>query len=395
MPLKFQLHEYSFLGFLPGVLARQAKSQIKELFASSAILDLAVAMILFFEPIYLYNQGLSLRGVMLFYLGVYLVYFFIMPLGGKFVKRHGFEHSILIGSFLLILYYLNLALAAKSFYFLIPAAAFYALQKTFYWPGYHADFACYGQDREQGREISNITVIISLVFILGPLIGGAVMYFFGFTVLFIIVSLLIILSNIPLVLTPERFEPSGFSYRGAFRRLFKSENRRRFFAYLGFGEELIALALWPIFMFVILRNTLSTGAVIALATLITAIIVLYIGKIADQRSKRSLLRFTTVIYGIGWFIRILARAPLGVFLLDTFSRIGKDSLSVPLTAITYNYARERGIVKNIVFFEMALIVGKILSIMAVLLILTLVPLDFQWPAIFVLAGLFSLLYSLL
>ncbi|MFH1713469.1 MAG: MFS transporter [Candidatus Jacksonbacteria bacterium] len=389
------LHDHSFLGFLPGVLARQAKSQIKELFVSSAILDLAVAMILFFEPIYLYNQGLSLRGIMLFYLGVYLVYFFIMPLGGKFIKRHGFEHSILLGSFLLILYYLNLALVAKSFYFLIPAAVFYALQKTFYWPGYHADFARYGQDGEQGREVSNITVIISLVFILGPLIGGAVMYFFGFTVLFIMVSLLIILSNIPLILTPERFEPSSFSYKGAYSRLFKSENRRRFFAYLGFGEELIALALWPIFMFAVLRNTLSTGAVIALATLITAIVVLYIGKLADQRNKRSLLRFTTIIYSIGWFIRILSRAPLGIFLLDTFSRIGKNSLSVPLTAITYNHARERGVVKNVVFFEMALVVGKVLSIIAVLLILTLVPLNLQWPAIFVLAGLFSLLYSLL
>jgi MFS family permease len=395
MPDANYIHKHSFLGFLPGYLARQAKSEVKELFLNSAILDLAVAMILFFEPIYLYQQGLSLEWIVLFYLGVYVVYFFIMPLGGKFAKRYGFEHGILLGSPFLILFYLSLVLAAQSFYFLIPAILFYALQKTFYWPGYHADFAHYGQDFEQGREVSNITVIISAVFVLGPLIGGAIMYFFNFTVLFIIVSLLIVLSNLPLILTPEKFKPSTFSYKGAYKRLFRLANRRRFLAYLGFGEEFIVLALWPIFMIIILKNTFSAGAVVALATLATSLTILYIGRFTDKHNKRSLLRFTTVIYSLVWFLRILVRAPLGVFLVDTFSRIGKSSLSVPLTSITYTEARERGVVKNVVFFEMSLVVGKILAMLAVLLIIAFVPANLLWPAIFVLAGLFALLYGLL
>lgn len=386
---------HQFLGNLPSYLAHKAKSEVRELFLSSAILEFASAMILFFEPIYLYEQGVSLKLIMLFNLGIYLVYFIIMPLGGKFAKSKGFEHSIFLASPFLILYYLCLVLTAKSFYFLIPAIICLSWQKTFYWPGYHADFAHYGQDFEQGREIGNITVIISLVYILGPFLGGTIIHFFNFTVLFVIVSILIILSNLPLLLTPEKFKPSNFSYKRAYKRLIRKDNRRRFFAYLGFGEELIFLTLWPIFIFIILKNNFKIGGLIALSTLVTVISVLYIGKLTDKRHKHSVLRFSVVIYSLSWFLRLLTRGSIGVFLVDTFSRTGKSILYVPLTTLTYDKAREKGIVKNVVFFEMALVVGKILSILLVLIILFFAPNFLLWPLIFILAGLFTLLYGFL
>lgn len=389
------IHHHTFIGTLPSYFARRARGEVRELFLNAAILDLAIAMILLFEPIYLYQQGLDMRGIVLFYVGVYVLYFALMPFGGKFVKRFGFEHSMILGSVFLILYYLCFALIAKSLFFLAPAAVLYAFQKTFYWPGFHADFAKYGQDFEQGREIGNIAAINSLVFIAGPLLGGAVMHFFNFTALFIIVAVLIALSNAPLLLTPERFEPSEFSYKGAYARLFRKDNRRRLLAYIGFGEEFVAIALWPVFLYTVLRNTLNTGAVIALSTLITTIIVLYIGKVADRTGKRPLLRLTTVVYALSWFVRVLVRAPFGALLVDTFSRVGKNSLSVPLVAITYEDARERGVVKNVIFFEMALVVGKLLAMAGALLILAFAPPSLQWPLIFALSGMFALLYGVL
>lgn len=389
------IHRHTFIGTLPGYFARKARGEVRELFLSAAILDLAVSMILFFEPIYLYQQRLSLKSIVIFYFSVYLIYFILMPLGGKFAKRFGFEHSIFLGSPFLILYYLCLALVGESHYFLAPAVVFYALQKTFYWSGYHSDFAKYGQDFEQGREVGNAVAFSSIVFIVGPVLGGAVMYFFNFTALFIIVSILIALSNAPLFLTPERFEPSGFSYRRAYARLFKKENRRRLLAYMGFGEEFVVLALWPIFMYAILDNTFSAGAIVGLSTLITTVIVIYIGKLADKTGRRPLLRFMTIVYAFAWFTRLFVRAPVGVLISDTLSRVGKSSLSVPLAAITYKDARERGVVKNVIFFGMALVVGKLLAMAAVLAVLFVVPPEFQWQAIFAVAGAFSLLYGAL
>jgi MFS family permease len=393
MPDAHTIHKHTFLGIVPSYFARKAKSQVRELYMSSAIMDLAQAMILFFEPIYLYQLGLPLTHIMVFYLCVYVLYFFLMPLGAKFAKYVGFEHSIFLATPFFILYYLFLSFGARSLYFLFPAVFMFALQKTFYWPGFHADFASYGQDVEQGREISTRMVILSVVFFVGPFIGGTVMHFFGFTTLFILVTFLIILSNVPLLLTPEKFQPSSFSYRDAYKRLFKKENRRNFFAYLGFGEELILLTLWPIFMFIILKTAFSTGIVLAGSTLVTTCIVLYIGKLTDKRPRTSILRYTTVVYSLGWILRLLASTPLGVFIVHTVSHTSKTSLQVPLTAITYHNARVRGVVKNVVFFEMSLVVGKIISILLVLGILLFIDTSYHWPAIFMLASAFTLLYS--
>jgi len=51
--------------------------------------------------------------------------------------------------------------------------------------------------------------------------------------------------------------------------------------------------------------------------------------------------------------------------------------------------------KNVIFFEMALVVGKLFAMAGTLVILFIVPQEFQWQAIFVLAGVFTLLYGVL
>lgn len=395
IPKSPAVHRHTFLGIFPSYFANQASPQVRELYLNSAMLDLAVSMILFFEPIYLYQKGISLIGIVLFYLGVYAAYLLFIPLGGKFVKRRGVAHSIFLGSPFLIAYYGMLLFVGSSWVFLIPAALFYALQKTFYWPGFHADFAEYGHDEEQGREISTISVILLFVHIAGPVIGGAILYFFNFTALFFVVSFLVIFSNFPLLLTSTRFTPGKFSYGGAFKRIVKRKNRRRAIAYLGFGEELILLVMWPIFIFTIVKSTISAGALVAVSTLITAFVILYIGKLTDCRKKQGVLRFMSVIYSAGWVLRIFLQFPLGALFADTFSRIGKNSLSIPLTAIVYHNARRGDVVERMVFFEMCLIIGKIIALILLLLLLSFVSHSILWQLIFILAALFSLLYSAL
>lgn len=388
------MNHHTFLGTIPSYFARRARYQVRELYLSRAILDLATATVMLFEPIYLYKLGFSLAQIMYFFLAIYLLYFIFLPLGAKFAKRFGFEHSIFLSSPMQIAYYASLFLMTYSLYFVIPAVIFYTLQKTFYWPGYHANFAHYGLAEEQGREVSNITVIISLVYIAGPFLGGALINWFGFPVLFIVASVLILVSNLPLMLTPEKFEPSDFSYKDSLKRLFRKEHRRKFFSYLGFGEELIVLVLWPIFIYTIVKSEFSVGYIIAGATLFTSIIVLYVGKLIDKKGKHGVLRFSSIIYSLSWFLRILTSGAFGIFLVDTLSRTGKNMVSVALTTITYNRARNGGIMKQIIFFESALVLGKILAMLLVLGILVLFSVN-PWIGIFILAGLFSLLYGLL
>ena len=392
----------TFSKFLKTFLPHRMKRQIRELFIATTMVNFALAMVTLFEPIYLYKIGYSLHFIMLFYIITYVLYFVIMPLGAKFAKWKGYENGLLIGTFLYIVFYIGLFFIADYpiLFYIVPVI--FALQKMFYWPAYHADFARFSNNIEAGREISAITVTSSLVYIIGPAMAGFIIFVWGYGVLFTVASLLFLLSNVFTLMTIEKFEPSEFSYGYTYKNLFSRENRKSFLAYTGFGEELVVMVVWPIFISIIIVNVLDLGIIIALATLITTLIVFYIGKFSDVYNKRYILRLGSAFYSLAWFIRIFITNTIGIFFIDTMSKLGKNVIAVPLTAITYEEAKEvksdhhKHIMSRIVFFEMSLVVGKIVALLLVFLITLLISDEvFAFRITFVLAGAMSLLYLLL
>jgi len=387
----------SVISYISSFFARHLRREVKELYFSVAILDLAINMVALFEPIYLWQKAdFSLVHILLFYLGVYGVYFFILPLGAKIARGYGFEHSILYSSPFLILYYLALFAIPFSPWFIGAAIIAFAIQKTLYWPGYHADFAVYSNDGDRGREISNLAMVMSFTAVAGPFIGGILVHFFGFPVLFMIAAAAILASNVPLLSTKEIFGPAkNFSYFGAYRRLANRENSRKFFAYLGYGEELIFMVVWPVFIFTIVKNNLSVGSLVAGATLLMMAILLYVGKLTDNGNKRSVLRGGVIVSVVSWIMRIFMATPFGVFAAETITRIGRTTVQVPLTTLTYDRARQGSVMETVIQFEMSLIAGKILTAGILLLIFTAVPQEWFWNIAFGLAGVMTLLYGLL
>ncbi|MBU2576045.1 MFS transporter [Patescibacteria group bacterium] len=380
---------------LKSFFATKLTYQVRELYISASMISLAVSMVAIFEPIYLYKNGISIQNILLFYLGIYAVYLFAVPLGAKFARRFGYEKAILLSTPFLALYYLSLYFVPSNYIFIPIAILAFVLQKSFYWPGYHADFARFGRESERGREVSNIMAIINGVNIIGPFVGGLLISMFGFKVLFVVATAIILASNIALLSTPEKFKPNPFSYKGAFNRLFAKENRRNFFGYIGFGEELIGMVIWPIFIFTLITNFLSIGSLVALSTLTTTVILLFVGRMVDgaEEQRRSVLKVGSVFKSFVWFIRMLVKGPLGVFLGDALSRITNNVIIIPMLAMTYDHANDTSVMKTVVFFEMALIVGKIIAIVLSLAIVLF--LSDSFTALFLIAAFMTLLYSLI
>ena len=387
---------------IKSVLPHHMKRQVRELFMSSLIVSLALAMVMIFEPIYLYKIGYSLQNIMLFYLITYALYFVLMPLGGKFARRYGYEIGMLIGTFLYIGFYVSLFFIAYVPWLFYLAPALLAVQKTFYWTAYHANFARYSDDEEEGREIGAITVVTSLVYIIGPVLAGFIISQWGFGALFMVSSVIFLASNIPTLITKEKWKPRHTDYKKAYTNLFAKKNRKSFLAYLGFGEELIVLVVWPVFISLVISDILDIGLVVTVATLITTLLTLYIGKLSDKRNKRKILRLGSAFYAIAWFVRIFIFTKIGIFFVDTMSRLGKNTIGVPLMAITYENAKslqkeERHSVMDVIlFFEMSLVVGKITALVLIFVLTAFVADEMTaFQLTFVLAGGMSLLYLLL
>ncbi len=377
----------------PHYFSKHPSRGLKGLYWSVGLKGLGLAAFTLFEPIFLYTLGYSLSKIILFYILIYGIYILIMPLVVRLVGRIGFEHSIFYSQFILVAYFiLFLSIkAAPELFYVAPIAM--ALYKSMYWPAYHADFVLFSQDGQRGREVSGIETLNMLVYIIGPVMGGLVLEISSFTILFSIVAIIVVLSSLPLLRIKEVHSRVQFRYRQVFRRMVDKEHRRSFFAYLGFGEELIVLTIWPVFIYLVIGDYLEVGSLAAVATFATSIVVLLLGKFSDSYKRVSLLKFGSVLYFITWLIRGLARNAWQVVSLDTGSRIAKEMLFIPLQSITYTRARQTEVLTHAVFFEQSLSVGKVLAGFVALLIFSFFA--EPWLPLFIVSGLFSLLYMFL
>lgn len=382
-----------FSNHLPHYFQKRLSKQLEELYVSVAILDFALAAVALFEPVYLYQLGYSIAHILMFYMVAYVTYFFLLPLGGKVVAQFGPERSIAISTLFFISYYLGLLLikGAPIFFWITPII--FAIQKTLYWPAYHTDFILTSDQGQRGKEFSGLWSLSTVMNILGPVVGGLMITTAGFTPLFLAVIAVIAVSNIPLFVTPINHQPEKFSYRQSFVMPFSRQHIRTTLAYLGFGEEFVMQFIWPIFVVLVLKSYLEFGGLIALATLVTALATLYIGKMVDEHHQRRALDWGAIGTALVWLTRPFLRFVPGVFASDTFGRIAKNTTFVPVTAITYDRAlREKNIIPRAVFYEQGFALAKVVAPAAILVLGMSMSI---FTAAFVFAGLISLLYLLL
>ncbi|HEB01419.1 MAG TPA: MFS transporter [Candidatus Portnoybacteria bacterium] len=374
------------------------RREISELYASIAIKNFALSMIAIFEPVYIYLIFQSLQAVVLYYAAVYTLYFFMVPLGGKAASRFGFEHAMLYSLPLLILYYLTLWAVPLYHSLIFLAVILLVVFKIFYWPAYHANFAHYGNPRYRATEISTSRVIRSLVWIIGPIIGGVILKFFGFSILFLVVAILVLGSAIPLFTTREKFEPAHFSYWRPFERLIKSYGtyKRRFFlAFIGHGADFIEIVFWPIFIYLVVKSYLGLGLITSIVTLVGILVTLVMGKLVDRSTKRGrkkILTISALIYSPLWLLRAFAQTGFQVLAINIFSKTSQKGIDIPMTTFFYSKGKKRGFLKYVVFREMSLSFGRMLIAWILLIVLVYTT---SWFWIFGLAALWSLWYLFL
>jgi len=376
---------------LPHYFATHVQRQIGELYASTAIADLAIALVMLFEPIFLYGTlGFSVEQVLLFFAAVYALYTLFIPFGAKIVSRYGYAHGIFFSIPFQIIYWFLLFESKDHLLFICLAPVAFAIEKSLFWPAFHSIVARFARDEQRGREFSVLYAIVNIMQIAGPFLGGLLAERYGIRTAFIVASAIYFCSFIPLFATKEIFVPKLYQFHDTWE-LYKTYPMK-FLGYLGFGEELLVLTVWPIFMYVVIKDYKDTGMIVTVATLIATGLLLYIGKVTDQYSKRLMIKIGAFFYVLVWIARLIASTSFGVFIIDALSRTSKDLVFVPLSTVTYERAEATHILPYVVFFEQSLAIGKFLAAVLGIIIFSLSGGSFA--ALFITAAVFSLLYML-
>lgn len=375
----------------PQYFTKKIRQEIGEIYAHSAIANTALSMMSLFEPIFLYaGLGFTIEEVLIFTAIVYAVYIVCIPIGGKAASYLGYKHAIAISVPFQILYWTLLIASQQNHSLAFVGAVLYGFSKTFYWPGFHSLMARYSDRDQVGREFGLVYSLISLTLIAGPLFAGFLSKHFSFTTMFLVTAMIYCFSLFPLFLHKETFTPKVYEYKLTWE-LYK-QFPRKFFGYLGFGEEMVALNIWPIFIFIVVKDLQGAGALATISSLVAAVLALFIGKITDQYSKHMLIKVGAFFASLIWFSRFIATTFWSTFFVDSLSRTSKEMYFIPLSTNLYLKAGNTHVVPYVVFFEQSLAVGKLL---ACILGLILFSLTGSFMVLFVMGAVFTLLYMLI
>lgn len=372
----------------PSYFTKKIRQEIGQVYAHAAIANTALSMMALFEPIFLYAVlGFTVTQVLLFTAVVYTTYIVCIPLGGQAASFYGYKHAIAFSVPFQLLYWMTLVASQQNASLAFVAAVLYGLSKTFYWPGFHSLMARYSDQGQVGREFGVVYSLISLTLIAGPFLAGFLSKHAGFTATFLITAFIYACSLIPLFRAKEIFTPKSYLYKQTWE-MYKTFPKK-FLGYVGFGEDMLGQNIWPIFIYIIVKDFEGAGALATASSLIAAALALIVGRMTDQYSKRVLIKLGAFFGSLIWLGRVVATNFWNTFFMDSLARTSKEMYFIPISTVVYIRSENTHVVPYVVFFEQSLSIGKLLACLLGMLLFSLTG---SFMVLFILGALFSLLY---
>ncbi len=317
--------------------------------------------------------------------------FFAFPVA-KIISNIGEKHAMLFSTIFEIGVYLGLVFLVNSpLIFLVPISM--SLQMLLYNMSYHLVFTHQSHAQSRGREISTIGILVMIAGIVSPYLGGLIATL-NFKLLFIISTVIIILSSAPLFLTRDTYEKVNFSSRSLFKKIRGKKLRGPVLSFISYGgERIIDIIIWPIMIITLVGSLEKTGLIVSVTAGLSLLTFKLIGKFSDTFENKKLIRIGTYLHSIGWFARIFVHNFLGILIVDTYKNIGLNVLHVPWAKKTYEIAMKNDYFEFIVLREIVFQLSRICTLIILIVIFSIGWYPFLLSLIF--AGIVNLGYPLL
>jgi len=368
--------------------------EMNEVYLSYGISNFALGLIYIFVPVYLYKLGYSIPAVMFYFLLLNIGFVSFSYIGAKIVAKLGVKHSMLIATPILIAYLLGLRVIVDYpwLYYILPLVL--AFKSVLYNYSFHLNFVQHSDRQTRGKQVSLLQAAALAGSLLSPIAGGFLIKFFGFPMLFIVGSVILMFSVIPLFFTADTYEKISFNKTSLIKDIFKKENLPLTLSYSGYAiEDWIGFVLWPIFLAAIAFSTESIGEIVSISATLTFLIFYLIGKATDEQDRKKLIKIGTVLYFFGWLGRLFVNSFFSVLFIDTYKKITGQILQIPWSAYSYDLAAKSNYFRFIVAREIIFDLSR-----AVVIPFVILPFYFNFHPFglaFLVAALASLFYAAL
>lgn len=360
---------------------------LSALYLNQLIRTVAFSLVNIFIPIYLLTLGFSLNNVLIYLLISHLAVFIFTPLSLILSRRFGYK-TLFIWSILLLIVFLILLQLIEIYNISLYAIALMSgLESAFYFMPLHAFFTRLSENEKRGAQFSNYLSIGQLAGLFGPLVGALIAIKFGFQQLIFVVIIFSVISIIPLFKL-ENIKPRfGINTKNVFRLI---KNHKGFFVltiFDNFRGEVEGIV-WPIFVFLILKNLISVGWISFLVSIGAILFTLFVGRYYDKQSKYFFFRLGGLLYAVVWILRIFFDMPIFLYGLSLAAGFFALMINIPYNAIFYDKSAEaKDPDEFIVFVEIPNFIGR--SFLWIMMIL----LAEKFLVAFILATIASLFYG--
>ena len=289
-----------------------------------------------FYIVYLLKAGVSVPGVLGVLAAILIGRFIMRPVVIPIGARLGMRALVILGTILSALQYPLVAEVHGIGYPLLALVLVSGFADSIYWSSYHAYFAALGDQEHRGQQIGVREAIASVIGIVSPIVGGAMLVTFGPRIAFGTTAVVLMLAALPILYTPDvrvqRHVPGAFRAAMPGMLLFVSDG------WLCAGYYFV----WQIALFISLGESfLAYGGALAVAAVAGAIGGMLLGRHIDMGNggRAVLVAYSGVLFAIALRAVALGYPALAVFANAVGSLEACLYIPTLMTAV-YNQAKQ-------------------------------------------------------
>jgi hypothetical protein len=323
-------------------------------------------MIAIFIPIFLFTIGYTLRDIFIYNLIMYIFTFSLEYFSACLRTELGPKHALAFSMPALVANLWLLSTIQTYHWPLWFPALCGAFTMALYWQGYHFDFSRSKHRGQATKDVSRMYVILAILGTIAPFFGSTIVTYFGFNVLYFVVIVALALVFVPLLKQGEAHSKKPFKLK----KLKVQDIKWDLISYGGNGvEAAIANTIWPLFVYIIVRNYQSVGAITSAALAVTVVVTYIVGKRVTNKNRHSYILTSSYMDSFIYMILAFVETIIQVATLNIARSFVSSLRTAPYTSEYYLHADESNRSEYIFYMESAIDFFKI-PLFAILIGLT-------------------------
>lgn len=354
------------------------KKDINDVYLVHSIRGFIFSLFGIFIPIYLLTLDFSITLVFSYFIARQVSIFITNFLIGSIANKLGLKHTMLISIPLALLYLLLLPTLSSfpNLYLFFGLAIISGAEAALYWVPMHSLFARATKVGKRSAQVGKLLSFQHLAGMLAPLIGGTITLFYSFEVLFVIGIVLLLIPLGLLLYTPDIKPHINFKFRHGLG-LLKKYKRHYYLSCSEIIGSTTEAVIWPIFVFLVLKNEFSVGMIGTLLGIGTVFFSFFMGHKANRKNRSKLVKIAALMLALIWISKFFAASSITIYLLSILSGFFVIMFSVPHASEMYELAKkEKHIDEFIIFREIPITAGKILLLLVSMLFLSKINIAF-------------------